>query len=122
MITFTQILWQLLVGHALADFSLQHDPMAKGKNRHVAIDPSKIPPGQTPTIVWPYWLTAHALINGGVVFFITGSYGLSIAEAVCHWVIDFAKCENWFGINTDQALHLVCKILWSCVYIYQCAT
>jgi len=114
---FVQILWQLLVGHALADFALQHDPMARGKNRHTPIDSARIPPGQKIQRVWPYWLTSHAIIHGGVVFYITGDYWLSGAETVSHWVIDCLKCENKTTIHIDQALHIACKILWAWIYV-----
>ena len=36
---FLELIFYLLCGHALADFSLQTDAMAKGKNRNRKIDP-----------------------------------------------------------------------------------
>ena len=105
-----EMLFQLIIGHALLDFPLQGDSMAKGKNRNRS--PENIPPGQTPQRVWPYWLTSHALIHAGGVWLVTQRWELALAEAVSHWVIDFAKCENWTGIHTDQLLHFVCKVLW----------
>jgi len=105
-------LFFLLVGHAVADFALQSDAMAKGKNRNRKIDLTKIPPEQKVMTVWPYWLTSHALIHGGVVALITGIWWLGLLEAGIHWCIDFAKCENWTGIHTDQGLHIACKFLW----------
>lgn len=102
-------LFLLLAGHALADFALQSDSMAKGKNRHRKTHP---PPGAKYQPCWHYWLTAHALIHGGVVYLITQSLILGLAEFVSHWVIDFYKCENKYGIHTDQGLHIGCKFLW----------
>jgi hypothetical protein len=108
-----ELFFYLIAGHALADFALQSDDMAKGKNRNRRLDMMlKIPPGQKPMTVWPYWLTSHALIHGGAVALITGVWWLGLAEFVIHWAIDFAKCENWTGIHTDQALHVACKLLW----------
>lgn len=107
-----QVFFYLIAGHALCDFALQSSDMAKGKNRHAVVDPSKIPPGQKVMTVWPYWLSSHALIHGGAVALITGIWWMGLAEAGIHWVIDFAKCENWTGIHTDQALHVACKLLW----------
>ena len=104
-------LWWLLVGHAVSDFWAQSDSMARGKNRNRK--PENIPPGQKAMAVWPYWLSAHALIHGGAVALVTGSVGLGAAEAVAHASIDFGKCENWYGIHADQALHLGCKLLWA---------
>ena len=114
---FVENFWQLLVGHALADFALQSDVMAKGKNRHVPVDLSKIPPGQKPMMVWPYWLVSHALIHGGVVAYITSNYYLGMAEAACHLVIDVLKCENITNIHVDQALHVACKAVWAFIYV-----
>jgi len=104
-------LWWLIVGHAAGDFWLQSDALAKMKNRHRE---GKAPPGADLQIIWPYALTAHALMHGGIVAMATGSVVLGCIEAVAHWLIDFGKCENWYGIHTDQALHVVCKILYVC--------
>lgn len=101
-------LFYLLAGHALADFPLQGEFIAKAKNRHTFNGPL----GQKPMKVWLHALTAHALIHGGMVALITGSLWLGLAETAAHWLIDFGKCENWYGIHTDQGLHVGCKILW----------
>ncbi len=103
-----ELFFKLMIAHALADFSLQGDAMAKFKNRHKK--PDNIPPGQKLMPCWGYWLTAHALISGGAVYAVTGNLTCGIAETVFHWLIDFAKCENWTNPNSDQALHLVCRV------------
>ena len=101
----------LLVGHAVADFWAQSDSLAKMKNRHR--DPAQFcPPGQKPQKMWVYALTAHALMHGAAVAAITGNIWLGIGETVAHWLIDFGKCENWYGIHIDQALHLLAKVIW----------
>ena len=110
------LLFKLLVGHALADMALQIEPMAKGKNRNYK--PDYIPKGQKFVACWPYWLSAHALIHGGCVYGATGSVYLGIAETFFHWIIDFMKCESWTNPHQDQLLHFVCKI----VYIIILAT
>ena len=102
----------LIMGHALADFALQTEAMAAGKNRNRKIDLSKIPPGQAVQTVWPYWLGSHCLIHGGMVALLTGSWELGLAESCFHWVIDYAKCENITGIHMDQFLHVACKVNW----------
>jgi len=96
------------MAHALADFALQSDAMAKGKNRHKK--PDYIPEGQKYTPCWPYWLTAHALISGGAVYLVTGSLMWGITETVLHWGIDFCKCENWTSPHLDQWFHFVCRL------------
>jgi hypothetical protein len=62
-------------------------------------------------------LAAHAIIQGGVVAVVTGLPVLGLAEAVLHWLIDFGKCEGWFGFNADQTLHVACKALWVAVWV-----
>lgn len=103
------MLFWLLVGHAVADFALQIDSMARGKNRHRKTEP---PPGAKYQACWFYWLSAHSLIHGGAVALVTGSVALGCAETVAHWLTDFGKCENWYGIHVDQAIHVACKVLW----------
>jgi hypothetical protein len=105
------VFFWLLVGHAVADFPLQAGPMAVEKCRRSASDLQR-------TVPWFYWLTAHALIHGGAVFFVTGSLFLALLETVVHWLIDFAKCEGLFGIHVDQALHVGCKVLWCVLLVY----
>ena len=107
-----EILFYLLVGHALADFVLQTDMMAKHKNRNREIDMSVVPPGQKYMPCWHYWLTSHALIHGGAVAVVTGIWWLGLLETGLHWLIDFAKCENLIGVNQDQALHIGCKLFY----------
>ena len=92
----------LLFAHALADYPLQGDFLAKGKNRTSPI----------PGIPWQHPMAAHCVIHGGLVGLVTGTVWLGIAETVAHWLIDDAKCRGRFGYHTDQALHVACKVLW----------
>jgi hypothetical protein len=101
------LVFKFLAGHALADFVLQPTSMAVGKNRNRKFDGNPDVEKYRPH--WPYWLTAHALIHGGIVWLITGNVFLGFLEAALHWIIDFAKCENWTNIHIDQILHMLCK-------------
>ena len=103
-----EMLFKLLIGHALADYALQTDTMARGKNRHNV--PQGIPPGQKVVAVWWHFLSAHALIHAGAVWLVTGNVWFGLAEFVLHWCIDFAKCENWTNPHQDQAFHVACKV------------
>lgn len=110
------MLFWLIVGHAVMDFWAQSDSLAKMKNRHR--DPAQFaPPGQKPQAMWVYALTAHALMHGAAVMLITGRIELALAETFCHWGIDFGKCENWYGIHVDQAMHVMCKVVWLLVVL-----
>lgn len=99
------LLFKLLCGHALADFSLQTDAMAKFKNRNNKAAPP-LPP-------WAYWLTAHALMHGGMVYLITGSLTLGLVETAIHWAADFMKCEGLTSPHADQAIHIVAKVFYA---------
>lgn len=104
-----ELAFALLASHAVCDFALQSDAMAKGKNRHNRTTP---PPGAKYQPSWGHWLTAHAMIHGAGVYVVTGLWWLGLAEAACHWLIDFNKCDNRIGMNTDQGLHIACKVAW----------
>ena len=108
------LFFQFLVGHALGDYVFQRDIMAKSKSRHAEI--YKTAGSGFPG--WYYWLFSHALVHGGAVFLISGSALLGIIETILHTIIDFGKCEHWFSIHTDQALHILCKLAYVYV-IYQ---
>lgn len=115
------LLFWLLVGHALADYPLQGDFIAKAKNHRSPI----------PGVPWMHGLLWHAVIHGGAVALATGSVALGCAEIAAHTAIDFAKSEGlfyrrslapWypdnpskaaFGFHVDQLLHVVCKVLWA---------
>jgi len=77
----------LVMGHVIADFSLQGTFMANAKNRHH--DHSYGFRTKPPVEPWMYILTAHTLIHGAAVWIITGSCALALIEIALHWVIDF---------------------------------
>lgn len=97
-----EMLFALVAAHALADYPLQGDFLAKAKNRTAPI----------PGVPWWQALGAHALIHGAFVAAITGNVYLGLAEVLAHAIIDDAKCSGRIGFNTDQALHIGCKLLW----------
>jgi uncharacterized protein DUF3307 len=93
----------LLAAHCLCDYPLQGDFLSKGKN---AFNP-------LPGVPWYQCLWAHSMIHAGAVALITGNLWLACAEMVIHFAIDYLKCRGTFGFNTDQALHVACKVIWS---------
>lgn len=107
------VAFKLLCGHAFADFALQSDWIAKNKNRHAGPPAGYSAALHGPMqIIWPYVLTSHALIHGAFVLWATGRWDLGVMETVFHWVIDFGKCERWYGIHADQWMHIACKLAW----------
>lgn len=97
------LLFVLLLGHALADFPLQGDFMAKTKA------PSSVTGSGG---VWVWALLWHAWINAGAVWLITGRLDLALGELFAHALIDYAKCRGWLNFHIDQAAHIGCKIIW----------
>lgn len=103
------ILIALLAAHALADYPLQGDFLSKAKNRSAPI----------PGVPWRQALGAHVVIHGAAVALITGIWWLFIAEAAIHWITDDAKCRGKISFNTDQAIHVVCKLAWFALWAVQ---
>lgn len=110
---YPALLFYLLAAHALMDFALQSNSMAGCKCR-CSSDPLA---RQVP---WYYWLTAHAVLHGAAAGAVVGWFGfgwnavvlVALAETAVHWVVDFGKCEGWYGLATDQAVHIGCKGAW----------
>lgn len=105
--TPVMILIALLAAHALADYPLQGDFLSKAKNRTAPI----------PGVPWQQALGAHVVIHGAAVALITGLWWLFFAEAAIHWLTDDAKCRGKIDFNADQAIHIVCKIVWWCLAV-----
>ena len=105
------LLFALLIGHALADFPLQGEFIANGKNRHLPA-PKLGDGGEPPKFLWIYLMSAHSLIQAGFVWAITGSVLLGFAEFVIHWAIDSAKCEGRTSFGLDQGLHIATKLVY----------
>lgn len=99
------LLASLIAAHALCDYPLQGDFLAKAKNRTTPI----------PGFPWYQALGAHAAIHAGAVGLLTGSLPLALAEAIAHFVTDDLKCRGRIGLNADQAIHIVCKLLWTII-------
>jgi hypothetical protein len=97
-----QMAFALVGWHALADYPLQGDFMARGKNHTAPI----------PGVPWETILASHSVIHGAGVAYITGSVVLGLAETVMHALIDHTKCAGQIGFRQDQLWHLVCKAMW----------
>ena len=89
------------VMHALADYPLQGDYIAKQKSRANADS----------TSVLDY--RAHRPQRDPCGRCLAGFRVLAyaVAELILHAVIDVGKGEGKFGLVTDQLLHLACKVL-----------
>lgn len=97
----------MVAGHALADYPLQGDFLAKAKNHTAPI----------PGVPWWQALTAHSAIHAGIVGLVTGSLWLALAEFAIHNATDYAKCDGRISYNTDQAIHIACKVVWAALAV-----
>lgn len=102
---FLTMLVSMLVWHALADYPLQGDFLARAKNCDAPV----------PGVPWYQAMSAHALIHAGGVWLITGSLLIGAAEFIAHFLIDLLKCRGELSFNNDQMLHVLCKVLWAFV-------
>lgn len=103
----TQLLFALLIGHALADYPLQGDFLARAKNHKQPV----------PGVPFYQALGAHSLIHGGIVWLITGFWWLGLMEISAHALIDYAKCDGRIGFNVDQGLHAICKVAYVLIVV-----
>ena len=125
------VLWFL---HALADFTFQTEIMAKLKNRNTdkkrkdlwiyeqnevipAMRTLHIPDGQKYQLTWYYWLSAHALIQGGLIYIIFGNLWIFIMEIIAHFTMDFIKCSGKTNIHQDQVMHISLRVLYTSILV-----
>jgi hypothetical protein len=101
-LTGIHLLFALLIGHAIADYPMQSDWMAKNKS-HKNFDH------------WGIVLAMHCLIHGGAVWLFTGSYILGVIEVIVHYFIDILKNLGRIDFAEDQILHIVSKIAYVAV-------
>ncbi len=90
-----ELLLQLLIAHAIADFGLQSNWLAENKNRHK----------EDVKGMWVHALLAHSLIHAGLTLAFTGSMFYAVVILITHYLIDLGKCEKLYGVHTDQILH-----------------
>lgn len=107
-----QLFALMIAGHAVADYPLQGEFLAKAKNRFAPVD----------GVPWYQAMGAHAAIHGGVVGCLTGSVLLGVLECVSHVVIDDLKCGRRISYNMDQLLHVLCKVVWVAVVAFTATT
>jgi hypothetical protein len=103
---FAMFFW-LLVGHAVCDYPLQGDFLARAKSHR---NPVRAANGQA--FPWPVALMAHAIMHAGAVALVTGSVALGVVEYGLHIATDYATDEGWTGgYWGDQAAHVGAKAL-----------
>lgn len=101
--SFFITLGALLFFHALFDYALQTDFIAKHKCSCNSLD----------AIPWYYVLWSHAMLHAGGVYLATEFISFAVIELICHFAIDWSKCNKQIDIHTDQILHIVIKLLFA---------
>ena len=92
----------LLIGvHAICDYPLQGDFLAKAKKD-----------GPLPL----YHLGIHCIIHAAGVLIVTSSLSLAILEFFFHMRIDSYKNKDQLSFGQDQALHIICKVAIALIY------
>ena len=104
--SYLEMAFWLLAGHALGDFALQTQWLSSAKNHLTPGNKNDAPP------IWPLALGAHGVIHGAIVAVVTGSVVLGSLETISHMMIDYFKSDRKISFHVDQALHVICKILW----------
>lgn len=97
------VLFFLLFAHYLADFPWQNDFLAQAKNPDTAIGKD----------IWKHALFGHCMIHAGLVAYFTHSVVLGLFELVIHGVTDYTKNKGRISFNTDQFIHIGCKVVWA---------
>ena len=110
--TYWQVLYWLLIGHAVADYVLQSDQMIVRKNPRWL---NSLDSGHGP---WWWTMLAHSAINGSFVSLLTGNIAYGMVETVLHFLLDWAKCLGKINAVEDQAGHILSKVLIAGAYTF----
>ena len=103
MIEILILFGALLVGHAIADKTLQPSYVSTGKRSPDAVERWR-------------WLGLHGACHGLFVSLVLGPV-LGLLEVAAHAAIDRGKGAGLYGMKVDQSLHVACKILWLALYL-----
>jgi len=101
-------------GHAISDLALQNQWI--GKHKHPSY-PIHYPDG-SPYYAWRWVLIGHAMINGAVVWLITGHIWLGVVETLLHFVIDLLTIMGFYRLAVDQLLHGFSKVLLAVLWVW----
>lgn len=99
MIELAILFAAMLAGHYIADAILQPGYLSQAKR------------SEDTRTRWTA-LAIHGAAHGFFVAILTGEGALGTLEAIAHAAIDRGKGRGWYGMRTDQALHVLCKVAW----------
>ena len=98
-----ELIIYLLAAHWLCDYPLQGEFLSRAKQH----GPLR-----------RYHLIAHSGIHGGAVALILSNPFLGLAEWFVHAVTDELKIRDKISFQTDQLIHIMCKITWWIIYLW----
>lgn len=101
----------LVFCHFMADLAFQSELVAEKKNPLKSFDRKDTM--YVPN--WQYFMAGHCSTHAILVYLVTQNIWLGVAEFICHFLIDYAKCLKKIDLHKDQRLHLWCKLAWSLV-------
>ena len=102
--TTLEIFAWLLIGHAVADYALQSEWVARAKQPGFRFGGEAI---------WPGVLASHAAIHAGAVKLATGSWLLAGLEFGAHAAIDYTRGRGRLSYHGDPACHAASKAVWA---------
>lgn len=119
---FCIVLYWFCFGHSISDLALQTKAIATYKSylyihSHTYLHPA----------TWFFYLSGHALINGGVsgliAYFFTRNVKfatiISIYAFSLHWIIDFCSTFRFYSLVVDQFFHLTTLIIYTLLVLIQ---
>ena len=109
---FVTLVFLLLCGHFLADFTFQTEWIATNKNRHVRLN---FPPEQRAhmQVIWPWLLTSHAFTHGLMVYLVTHKLSLAFAELGVHWLTTSENARSGTAFTWIRFIHVASKFVWA---------
>jgi hypothetical protein len=112
--TYIEVFLLMIGAHALCDYPLQGDFLARAKNPNIAV----------PGVPWWQAMLTHSIIHGLAVGLIVGYFFnpifaivLAIAEITTHFVTDQLKCDGLIDFSQDQFMHVVWKLAWCIILL-----
>lgn len=96
-----ELMLLLMIVHFVVDYQFQSDFVALNKNRKF----------NKTVVPWYYVMLSHCCCHALPLWFLLNPF-YAVAELICHFIIDVAKCEGFTNIHVDQFLHMFCKASW----------
>ena len=115
------LLWFL---HCLADFGLQSEAMARGKNKNLELKNKErlvkegIIKEEAFKKCWGWWLSGHAGIHALLIMLVFPTFWyLGLIEFIAHYTLDYIKTNGKTNPHQDQMFHIILRIIYALVVV-----